>query len=61
MGSHLNDHQLNIHCYMQMRLHINLIVTIYQKPLISMQRIKTKKSRYMTKENQQTMKEKKTR
>ena len=57
MGSNLNDHQLNIDCYMQKRLYTNLMVTIYQKPLINMQRIKRKKSKYITKANQQNMRE----
>ena len=41
------------------QLYTNLRVTIYQTPLINMQRIKRKK--YTTKENQQNMKGKKTR
>jgi len=35
------------------------MVTTSQKPVIDMQRIKRKVSKYITKENQQTMKEKK--
>ena len=35
--------------------------TVNQKPLINMQRIKRKKSNYITRENQQTMKKRKTR
>ena len=37
------------------------MVTTYQNSLINMQRIKRKKYKYITKENQQTMKERKTR
>ena len=33
------------------------MVTIYQKPLINMQRIRRKKSKYITKVNQQNMRE----
>ena len=59
MGSNLNNHQLNIDCYMQKKSYTNLVVTIYQKPLTDMQRIKRKKSKYITKGNQQTMTERK--
>ena len=59
MGSNLNDHKLNIDSYMQTKLHTSLMVTIYQKTLINMQRIKM--SKYITKENQQNMKESKIR
>ena len=38
----------------------NLLVTIYQKPRINMQRLKRKKSKYITKDNQENMKERKT-
>ena len=31
IGSNLNDHQVNIDCYMQKRLYTNLIVTILSK------------------------------
>ena len=61
MGSTTSDHQLNTDYYMQKRLYPNLMVTINQKILINMQRIKRKKSKYTTKENQQNMKETKTR
>ena len=57
MDLNVNDHQLNIDCYMQKRLYINPMVIIYQKPLIHMQRIERKKYKYITKENQKTMKE----
>lgn len=61
MGSNLNDHQLNTDCYMQ-KFHTNMMVAIYPKPLINMQRIKRKKkSKYVIKVNQQTMRERKTR
>ena len=30
MGSNLNDHQVNIDCYMQKRLYTSLMLTIYQ-------------------------------
>ena len=43
-GSNLNDHQLNIDCYMQKRLYRNLMVIVHQKPLINMQGIARKKS-----------------
>jgi len=56
MGSNLNDHLLNVDCYMQ-KLYTNLRITIYQKPLTNMQKIRRKKSSYITKENQQTMRE----
>ena len=56
MGSNLNGHQLNVDCYVQKRVCTNLMVTTNQKPLINMQRIKGKKSKYITKENQQTRK-----
>lgn len=49
-SSKLNNHQLHTDCYMQKRLYINLIVTIFQNPPINMQRIKRKKSKYITKE-----------
>ena len=35
--------------------------TMYEKPLINIQRIKRKESKYVTKENQQNMKDRKTR
>ena len=57
MGSNLNGHQFNIDCYVQKRLYTNLMTTTNQKPLINMQRIKRKKSKYIAKENQQNMKE----
>lgn len=37
MGSNFNAHQLNIDCYMPKRLHTNLMVSTYIKPLINMQ------------------------
>lgn len=49
----------SIDCYMQKRLHTNLTVTISQKPLIDMRRIKRKKSKCITKENKQSMKKNK--
>ena len=49
MDSNLNYHQLNVDCYMQKRLNTNLKITIYQKPLINIQRINRKKSKYITK------------
>ena len=42
---------------MQKRLDTNLMVTTNQKPLINMQRIKRKESKYIIEENQQNMKE----
>ena len=42
------DHQLNIDCYWQM-LRTNLMVTTNQEPVIDMQRIKRKESKYITK------------
>ena len=56
MGSNLNDHQLNLDCYLQKSLYTSLMVSIYQQALINIQRIKRKKCKYVTKENQQTMK-----
>ena len=53
MGSNLNDHQINIDYYMQKWLYPNLMVTIYQNLLINLQKIKRKKSKYISKENQQ--------
>ena len=61
MGSNLNDHQLNTDCYIQKRSYTNRMVTINQTLLINMQRIKRKISKYITKENQQTMEERQTR
>ena len=61
MDSNHSDHKLNIDYYMQKRLYTNLMATIYQKPLIKMWRIKRKNSKYVTKENQQNLKERKTR
>lgn len=58
MTSKLNDHQLNIDCYMQKRLYTNPMMTIHQKPLVNMERIKKKKSKYITKESQQILKDK---
>ena len=60
MGSYLKDHQLNIDCYAKI-LYANLMITTYQNLPINMQRIKRKKSKYITKENQHTTKERKTR
>ena len=60
MDSNLNDNQLNID-YLQKRLYTGLMVTIYQQKLINMQSIKRKKYKYITKENEQTMKKRKTR
>ena len=54
MGSNLNDLQLNIDCYMQKTLYSNLMITTNQKPLINIQRIKRKKSKHITKENQKS-------
>ena len=44
---------------MQQMFYKNLMVIMYQKPLINMQRIKIIKSKYITKENQKTTREKK--
>lgn len=41
-------------------LYTNLSATIYQKPLLNIQKIERKKFKYITKENQQNMKERKT-
>ena len=57
MASNLHDHQLNIDCYMQKMLYTNLKVTTNQKPVIDMQKIKRKESKYTTKECQQTTRE----
>ena len=51
MSSKLSDHQLNIDCSLQM-LYINRMVTTNQKRVIDMQKIKSKESKYITKENQ---------
>ena len=56
MGSNLKDHQLNRECYMQKRLYKNLMATIYQKPLINMQRIKTKNQNISLKKIRKTWK-----
>ena len=62
MGSNLNNNQLNIDYYVQKKLYTNIMVTIYQKPVVNMQRIKRKKSKYITKENKKKKKhERKTR
>lgn len=39
MGSNLGNHQLSIDCYMHKMLHVNLMVTTSQKPLIVTQKI----------------------
>ena len=59
MGSYLSDHELNIDCYMHKMLFINLMVTTNQKPVINIQKIKRKESKYITKESQQNMKKSK--
>ena len=52
MGSNLSDHQLNTDCYMQKISLTDLMVTTNQKPVADMQKIKSKKSKYITKESQ---------
>ena len=52
----LNDHQLRLPNADKVT---HLMVTVYQKTLINNQRIKRKKSKYITKESQQTMRERK--
>ena len=47
MGSNSNNHQLNIDGYMQKMLYTNLTVTTNQKPVIDMQKIKRKESKYI--------------
>ena len=59
MGLNVSDHQPNIDGHIHKMLHTNLMVTTNQKPVIDMQIIKRKKSKYVTKESQQTMKESK--
>ena len=54
-------YQLNTDCYMQKMLCTDLMVSTNPKPLINTQRIKRNKFKYITKENQKTMKERKTR
>ena len=51
MGSNVSDHQLNIDCYMQKMSYTNLMATTHQKPVIDMQEIRRKKSKYITKKN----------
>ena len=51
------NHQLNIDCCMHKMLDTDLMVTTNRKPVIYMQKIKRKKSKYITKESQQTMRE----
>ena len=57
MSLKLNNHQLSTDYSMQKRLYTTLMVTIYQKPLINMHRIKRNKCKYVNKESQQNMKE----
>ena len=40
MSSKLNNHQLNIVCYMQKMLYMNLMVVTNQKPVINIQTTK---------------------
>ena len=42
---------------MQKMLYTNLMVTIYQKPVTDMEKVKWKESKYITKESQQTVRE----
>ena len=53
LGLNLNDHQCNIDCYIQKRLYTNLMVTMYQKPLINMLINKNKESKYITKDTKE--------
>lgn len=53
MSSNLSDHRPSIDYYMHKMLYTNLLVTTDQKS-IEMQRIKSKESKYIIKENQQT-------
>lgn len=57
MGSNLSSHELNTGCYMQKMLYTNPIIITNKKPVIDMQKLKTKEYKYITKENQQTMRE----
>ena len=58
MGSNLNDNQLNIDFYLQKVLYTSQMVTINKKKLLlNMQGIKRKESKYITKENQQAIKQ----
>ena len=59
-GSNLSYCQPNVYGCVWKMLYIYLMVITNQKPLLNMQRIKRKKSKYITKENQQTMKDRKT-
>ena len=43
----------NIDYYMQEMLYRNIIITINQISVLDMQRVKTKESKYITRENQQ--------
>jgi len=56
MDPNLRDQQVNIDCYMQKLLYTNLMVTTNEKPVIDTQKSRTE-SKYITKENQQTMRE----
>ena len=42
-------------------LYINLMLNTSQNPVIDMQKVKTKESRYITKESQQTVREERNR
>ena len=55
MFSNLRDHQLLID--MHKMLFKNIMLTSNQKPVIDMQRIKRKKSKYITKESKLMMRE----
>ena len=57
MGSNLSNHKLNMDFYLHKILYINLMVITNQKPIIDMQKIKRKQSKYITKESQQIMRE----
>ena len=48
---------IKMECYMHKMLYINVMVTTNQKPVIDMEKIKRKESKYITKESQQTMRE----
>ena len=55
MDQNLRDHRLNVDCFMQKLLYTNPMVTINQKSVIDIQRIKREESKNITKEKQQTM------
>ena len=57
MSSNLSDHQLSIDTYMYKILYINLVETRNQKPVIDMQKIKRKESKYITKGSQLIVRE----